>query len=295
MSFSIDKIYVINLDARVDKWQASLYCFYKFGVPCSKVERFPALLSNQDIQSMTYVDVLELIVADGFDGWGGFLNQAYKKMKSDNYFSWTTHPANYASIWSKLSLLRYIVESGENALFMTDSFFIVRNDKLGINNFEDLTHVCNKLLNKEEQGFKSLNLASLYRTSEPRFALSTSVKGICSPGCIYSMSACILSLECAKEMLDFWSVHPCHPDRLFSKMFNAGMDLSAYYFCLHSPLLFDADRFAARSNYPFFLTDKIVDKDFNNVHHDVDPNNVFMDKVKNERKKARKLNIKHEW
>ena len=101
----IDKVYVINLDDRTDKWEAQQGTFHSMQVPRNRVERFSAI----DGGNYSGLDAIsEAMQADGFF--------CYKYPPCWNPWG---PPRRLACHWSHLKVLRKIVDNNETALILT--------------------------------------------------------------------------------------------------------------------------------------------------------------------------------
>lgn len=109
----IDKVYVINLDHRKDKWLAQQCAFLLMEVPPNRSERFPAIdgRNYSDLEAIS-----EAMQADGFF--------CYKYPPCWNPWG---PPRRLACHWSHLKVLRKIVENDETALILEDDVLLSTN------------------------------------------------------------------------------------------------------------------------------------------------------------------------
>ena len=109
----IDRVYVINLDRRRDKWLAQQCAFLLMEVPLNRVERFPAIdgVHYSDLKAIS-----EAMQADGFF--------CYKHPPCWNPWG---PPRRLACHWSHLKVLRKIVENDETALILEDDVLLSTN------------------------------------------------------------------------------------------------------------------------------------------------------------------------
>ena len=110
----IDKVYVINLDCRKDKWLAQRCAFLVMEVPPNRVERFPAINGSK------YSDLKEISKAMQADDFSCY---TYPPPRSWNWGK----PSRLACHWSHLKVLRKIVENDETALILEDDVLLSTN------------------------------------------------------------------------------------------------------------------------------------------------------------------------
>lgn len=110
---SIDKWYYTNLNARPDKMDAQELAAAIQGMPKGVLTRFPAAMENEDLPD-NKAELCGLMIADGFFEWEYELVKDYKCSIS-----------LLAADWSKLRVLRHVVESGENAVITTDNAYLI--------------------------------------------------------------------------------------------------------------------------------------------------------------------------
>ena len=122
----IDKVYIINLDDRTDKWLAQRCAFLLMKVPLNRVEQFEAIDGGKysDLKAIS-----EAMQADSFS--------CYRYPPS--WKCWGD-PPRLACHWSHLKVLRKIVENDETALILED-------DVLLSVNFGELEDKLNQLQN----------------------------------------------------------------------------------------------------------------------------------------------------
>ena len=108
----IDKVYVINLDCRKDKWLAQRCAFLLMEVPPDRVERFPAIDGGKysDLKAIS-----EAMQADGFSCYTYPPNHDWGE------------PPRLACHWSHLKVLRKVVENDETALILEDDVLLSVN------------------------------------------------------------------------------------------------------------------------------------------------------------------------
>ena len=109
----IDKVYVINLDHRTDKWLAQRCAFLLMEVPLNRVERFPA------IDGRKYSDLKEISKAMQADGFSCYTYPPLWDPWGD--------PPRLACHWSHLKVLRKVVENNETALILEDDVLLSVN------------------------------------------------------------------------------------------------------------------------------------------------------------------------
>ena len=109
----IDKVYVINLKHRTEKWLAQRCAFLLMQVPPNRVEQFPAVDGRcfSDLESIS-----EAMQADGFSCY------KYPPLWDD----WG-EPPRLACHWSHLKVLRKVVENDETALILEDDVLLSVN------------------------------------------------------------------------------------------------------------------------------------------------------------------------
>ncbi len=108
----IDKVYVINLKHRTDKWLAQQCAFRLMEVPSNRVERFPAA----DGRSCDLKSISEAMQSDGFSCY------TFPPL----WKNWG-EPTQLACHWSHLRVLRKVVENGETALILEDDVLLSVN------------------------------------------------------------------------------------------------------------------------------------------------------------------------
>ena len=110
----INKVYIINLDCRKDKWLAQRCAFLLMEVPPDRVERFPAIDGGKysDLKAIS-----EAMQADGFSCY------TYPPPRS---WDWGK-PPRLACHWSHLKVLRKVVENDETALILEDDVLLSVN------------------------------------------------------------------------------------------------------------------------------------------------------------------------
>ncbi len=108
----IDKVYVINLDRRKDKWLAQRCAFLLMEVPLNRVRRFSAI-DGSDYSNLEAIS--EAMQADGF--------YCYTYPPP---WDWGK-PPRLACHWSHLKILRKIVENDETALILEDDVLLSIN------------------------------------------------------------------------------------------------------------------------------------------------------------------------
>ena len=107
----IDKVYVINLDCRKDKWLAQRCAFLLMEVPLNRVERFPAIDGGKysDLKAIS-----EAMQADGFSCY------TYPPL----WDPWEGGCPRLACHWSHLKVLRKVAENDETALILEDDVLL---------------------------------------------------------------------------------------------------------------------------------------------------------------------------
>ena len=108
----IDKWYFTNLKSRKDKVDAQELASVMQGFPRGMLERFPAAVETRS-QPETVQEMCELIQADGFRGW------SYDKIKDDPFLH--DLPEKSSINWTRLKLIRHIVEKDYHAVMITDN------------------------------------------------------------------------------------------------------------------------------------------------------------------------------
>ena len=110
---SIDKWYVTNLNSRPEKWDAQELVSVIQGMPPGILTRFPCAIENEDIPA-THAELCELIRQDGFPEW------------ADARIHTTDRPLSLlAADWTKLQVLRLVIEDGESAVITTDNAYLI--------------------------------------------------------------------------------------------------------------------------------------------------------------------------
>ena len=134
MPNKIDKWYITNLDARWDKWACQQFVACLHGIPMEIFDRFPARIENDVLPSQE--ELARRIAADGFPEWEEiFATRPVAKEHRDRPELTIQH---IACEWTRMSVLRHIVESGYRSVVCTD------NGYLNIR-YEELTVMFNKL------------------------------------------------------------------------------------------------------------------------------------------------------
>ena len=110
----IDRVYVINLDHRTDKWLAQRCAFLLMRVPMSRVERFSAIDGSNYPNLEAISDDMQ---ADGFSCY------TYPPPRS---WDWGK-PPRLACHWSHLKVLRKVVQNDETALVLEDDVLLSTN------------------------------------------------------------------------------------------------------------------------------------------------------------------------
>ena len=205
-SRKIDKWYYINLADRVDKHHVQQAMCAVHGVPFERLERFPAAIDNEscprDIRALA-----QMMIDDGFEEWSWFL-------ENETWFQ----PHWLASEWSKLRLLRQIIERGENAVMSTDVTFLNRD-------FFELEDMQSRLPDLEV-----LHLSWWYdkedETHKAHYAKmkKTGVEGIFSNFMLMGGAAIYFTLEGAKNFMAMRKEWP-----------NNNIESFAFYRGLHTP------------------------------------------------------------
>lgn len=252
MSFSIDRIYYINQDARVDKHWIQLFVLYLFGVPYDRVCRFPCRIQNYELPSTP--EIAEMMVKDGWDEWGIYADGTK-----------TARPTWLASTWSKLSLIRDALNDNVNFVMLSDICYLLGFDRhQDLNNFgspidfRGLQQACGKLPN-----LKVLNLNQpspiwdLVKTQEQKIE-RTNHPNIFTPMFTGKFCALVFTPQGAQEVLTFWRTAPrLNSDNIFLKMFKTCDNYDGYYF--FSPSIVRLT--PRRSDFPHNLMDKVYNED----------------------------------
>lgn len=125
-SQNIDKWYYSNLDNRPEKVDAQELVSVIQGFPPNVLQRVPCALQNHEIPE-TMKEISDMMVADGFDEWH------YDAIKEND-----REPVLLASDWTKLRILRQVIENGENAVITSDNAYLLCK-------FDELQEVVNQL------------------------------------------------------------------------------------------------------------------------------------------------------
>ena len=255
MSFSIDKVYLINQSIRADRLYGTMFSLYQFKVPYAKFERFPARCENNNLPN-SLTELLLMIRNDGFSCYNKLLEPGVieQRLLASESAERNLHPASIASVWSKLSLLRHIADRNENALFITDSFMLSGSSI--IKHFNRLVRVCEKL-----DAFKWLLLFSNSKKLNAPFTRS-SIDGIFGPpNGVNGFSVFVTTPAACSDILNFVNSDDKILDHVFNvipNMLKDGIDLTGYYFCesnVATPYR------SGELGYTFTYHDKIVARD----------------------------------
>ena len=232
MLFRIDKVYYINQDARVDRHWTQLFALELFGVPYDRVARFRSRIQNSDLPS--YDEMVDMMVADGFTEWEMLKKRELK-----------TDPTRLAAIWSKLSVMRTIIENDENAILLCDVNYLIGFSSVGALSgfrapmtFDKLESICGEL-----KDLKALDFHSPWTRWSSITNLGVTIKETSAEGIYYPMfagriAAILFTAAGAKEILDFYCKHPYQTtDKLLTFMFREDITRTGYYFCHPSPML----------------------------------------------------------
>lgn len=111
----IDKVYVINLEHRTDKWEAQQEAFHSMQVPPNRVKRFPAI-DGEEYSDLKKIS--EAMQADGFF--------CYTYPPPPSWGPWGD-PPRLACHWSHLKVLRKVVNNDETALILEDDVLLSVN------------------------------------------------------------------------------------------------------------------------------------------------------------------------
>ena len=111
----IDKWYFTNLRSRKDKADVQELVAAIQGFPPGLLERFDAAIENEDLPD-TAADLCELLIADGFSEWTHEASAA-----RNPYLG--THAI--AANWTRLRLIRHIIQEGLHAVMVTDNNYPV--------------------------------------------------------------------------------------------------------------------------------------------------------------------------
>lgn len=243
MSFSIDKVYYISLDYRLDKHVAFESACALCEIPYHLIERFPACYGN-DCEPTDLDEILYLMAEDGFPEWRDFYFMDEGGTKID--------PVLASVTWSKMALLRRVADSGKNVIVSSDTCF-----SYGFL-YENLL-LCVDHVSQDYDVFKGLFLGC-YASGEPFVDVAhevfPSIKSTFIPG-IYFLPHCflpfalVLTPEGAAEILGVlrnssWNI------------FNEALYFANFYryegyFCSIPAKV----KFLGHTDYPFSRSDKI--------------------------------------
>lgn len=109
----IEKWYYSNLNARPEKIHAQELVAAIQGFPPDVLERYPAAIENKDLPD-SMDELCEMIQADGFVEWRA------DALKDVPYLQ---NRRNVASNWTKLRMLRHVIESNQGAVLTTDNAY----------------------------------------------------------------------------------------------------------------------------------------------------------------------------
>ena len=137
MPNKIDKWYITNLDARRDKWACQQLVAGLHGIPMEIFERFPARIENDVLPSQE--ELARRIAADGFPEW----EEPFATFQCPPVaIEFIERPERIlqqiACEWTRMSVLRHIVESGYRSVVCTDNVYLKGR-------FEELTVMLNQL------------------------------------------------------------------------------------------------------------------------------------------------------
>ena len=108
----LDKWYFTNLNSRRDKADAHELTSAIQQFPPGILERFPAAVETKNMPE-TVREMCELIQADGFHQW------SYDKIRQDPFLN--ESPERSAINWTRLKLIRHIIEKDYHAVMITDN------------------------------------------------------------------------------------------------------------------------------------------------------------------------------
>ena len=247
MAFRIDKVYYINQDVRVDRHWTQLFALELFGVPYDRVARFPSRIQNNDLPS--YDEMVDMMVADGFTEWEMLKKRELK-----------TDPTWLASQWSKLSVIRSIMDNGENGILLSDINYLSgfdRTSQLGgfrpPMTFANLETACGKL-----DGLKVLNLQCPWDRWSFLENKDITIQESRADGMFYPMfagrfGAILFTQEGAKSVLDWCKEFPyVYTDNIFASMFRDDRMGDGFYFC-HPSIVMTLNKV---KGYPYNRVDK---------------------------------------
>ena len=231
----IDKVYYINIDYRVDKRIAQEVACALVDVPYDRLERFPARMGNDKLPP-TLEELARMMVDDGWEEWGCYTQPEY-----------STHRSWLASVWSKLSLLRQLIERQETAILMSDTHYLWRLDfstfEAELGSLPDmkvlfLSHFC-----REEDPV----CMAQYNRMKP-----TAVEGVYSDFYGYGDFCAVFTPLGAKHYLEMWKTLPRYQSAFVNYTFGLEHDMDGYYAC--EPCL--ARSIPFDSSYPIMQSDK---------------------------------------
>lgn len=261
MAFTIDKVYYINQDNRVDRHWTQMFAMEFFGVPYDRIVRFRSRIQNSELPDLH--DIIEMMADDGFPEWHVCENPRH-----------ANHPTWLASIWSKLSVIREIGEANVNAIMMSDVNYLMGflnrydlGDFSAPIKFPYLERACDNL-----KDMKVLNFGKSYRNWSVASELNVEIKPSHIPGIYHPMvygrfGAVLFTPEGAVEVLK-WYRKFAHlkSDSLFANIFRAmpADEYKGYYFC-DPGIVYMPSR--STCEYPFNKFDKVLDNDSSFYKH----------------------------
>lgn len=197
----IDKVYVTCSKDYEDKWISQQAVSDLWGVPPSKLVRYPFKLENRQIPA-DICDIAQLMVDDGFEGYRWFYDQKEKFYESIEVTKQGTLPVELAKSWTLISLLREVVERGESAIVMTDSVYLYEYSFNQVNQWLSLSDINGIALSHPHNFRENPDLITELELEPTASAdLWTNFSDNC--GCGYVFSA-----EGAKVFLDAWLLYP---------------------------------------------------------------------------------------
>lgn len=236
----IDKFYYMSLDYRLDRHVSMETAAALCDIPYSLVNRFPACFGNERVPD-SLEEVVSLMDVDGFPEWRWWL-------ENDPTYDCTW----VCSAWTKLSLLRLIANSSENAFFFSDTYLPHNFSFLNLEGWFGLLH-------KPKCLFLNIKFDSNFIKSTLEYA---DVKFSAVPG-IYTLPACYLSPsaimtpEGANAVLNLWREYPQYDFTRFAYFSGLWHKLTGLY-CTIPPM---AKNVANSSDYPFSRSDKLTGGD----------------------------------